>query len=173
MSNVDLTKQILVKVSDSLDNELEQNCIEYRKQSGENISKPEMIRKMLNFFFNSREYDIKEGFQREAIKARVGKLCNFVLDVCRPEVERGTLSHTMYIPMTKLLGLLVDDKYYNTDIFNEHSVFEHGYVSRDHKKFAPFINQVIAELKLATGLEISSKNNNETIILQISWSYKT
>jgi hypothetical protein len=169
MTNVDLTKQILVKVSDDLDKEIERSCVEYRKQSGENVSKPEMIRKIVQFFFNSKELNIKESFQKEAIKARVGKLANFVLDSCRLEVERGALTHTVYITNLNLLKFLVDDKYYNTDVFNKQFVLEHGYINHDYQKYAPFINQIVSELKLATGLEISSTHDAERLVLKISW----
>src|SRR5208282_6907538 len=101
MPNVDLSKQILVKVSEDLDNDIEQACAEYRKQSGENTSKPEMVRKIVHFFLNTKYHDVKESFQREAIKARVGKLSNFVLETCRPEMQRGELSHTIYVPLKK------------------------------------------------------------------------
>ena len=47
MPNVDLTKQILVKISDDLDAAIEQACVEHRKRTGENVSKPEKVREIV------------------------------------------------------------------------------------------------------------------------------
>ena len=170
MPNVDLTKQILVKVSEDLDTAIEQACIDHRKQTGENISKPEKVREIVYHTLISQ--NIKERLLKEAIQVRLGKLPATVIEACQAESKKGKLSHTIVIETSRLLFQLAYC-YYDVERLRSFSVFgSNGNITPDYHQYDAFIEQIVSELQIATGLKVKGTNLKYEVSLEISWSDK-
>src|SRR5271166_93517 len=168
MSNIDLTKQILVKVSENLDQAIEQACVEHRRQTGENISKPEKVREIVHFALISQ--NIKQKLLKEAIKTRLGKLPASIIEICQAEAKKGNLSHTFVIETKELLFQLAYC-YYDVERLRSFSVFaSNRNITPDYHQYDAFIEQISSELQIATGLKIKGTNSKFEVSFEISWS---
>ena len=104
---------------------------------------------------------------------RVGKLADHILNECLLKAKRGDTSCSLPMKTADMLMLLMNG-YYTSNMFREYGVFTPtGQAWKDIQKFAPFVEQIEKELKLATGLNVKISNDEFyafSIILKISWN---
>ena len=173
MTNVDLTKQILVKVSETLDKAIEQACVEHRKRTGENISKPEKVREIVYSALVIGEYNMKEEFQKAARVARLGELPKFINDECLAKAKEGNTSHIVNIHLLDLRKKVGSVYLKQLEECWAWDVNAGG--APNWHKLPSVIVSIVSDLRTETGLQIQpfSFEKEARIELQISWSDKT
>lgn len=168
--NADLTKQILVKLSEELDMALEQACVEDRKRSGENRTKPEKIREIVYSTLCSNKDDMKEELQKEARAARLGELPKYIKSECLTQAKKGCTTHVVSLPLFRLKSKL--GNFYVQKLEECWAWDNNAGCAPKFKNIPSVIALIVSDLKLETRMKIQSLyvEKETRIELEISWS---